>query len=199
MKRKHKIIHGHGVNDADYNTNRTEIVNGKQKIVWSCQIYLTWRAMIRRCYCEKTHVFHPTYKCCSVSEEWLYFSNFREWMKNQDWEGKDLDKDILCPGNKVYSKSACIFVSRPLNLFLNSNKAMRGDSPLGTSYRKRTDSYEAHCSNPFTKKIEYLGLFKDPTDAHLAWKARKHELACIYADMQDDERVAEALRTRFAT
>jgi len=35
-------------------------------------------------------------------------------------------------------------------------------------------------------------------DAHLAWKQQKHEYACLLADLQEDSRVADALRQRYA-
>jgi hypothetical protein len=58
--------------------------------------------------------------------------------------------------------------------------------------------FRSYCGNPFTGKVEHLGYFNNPEDAHEAWRQRKHELACRYADEQADERVAKALRERFA-
>jgi len=40
-------------------------------------------------------------------------------MERQDWEGKHLDKDILIPGNKIYSPDRCIFVSSLINLLID--------------------------------------------------------------------------------
>lgn len=56
----------------------------------------------------------------------------------------------------------------------------------------------ARCNNPFTLARECLGFFQDPDAAHEAWRARKHEHACVYADMQTDPRIAKALRARYA-
>jgi hypothetical protein len=42
-------------------------------------------------------------------------SRFIAWAKTKDWEGKQLDKDILIPGNKHYSPDACMFVDPLIN------------------------------------------------------------------------------------
>ena len=73
--------------------------------------------MLQRCYSESHLVRQPTYKGCSVCEEWLTFSNFKSWMEQQDWEGKQLDKDLLVYKNKIYSPETCVFVSSVINSF----------------------------------------------------------------------------------
>lgn len=122
---------------------------------------------------------------------------FRAWMETQDWKGKHLDKDILFQGNKVYSANTCVFVDGVVNTFINDNAAARGEWPIGVHWFEQRQKFVSMCSNPFTKKLEHLGYFTCPQEAHQAWKARKHELACQLADLQADERVAEALRTRY--
>lgn len=119
-------------------------------------------------------------------------------MERQDWEGNQLDKDIIEEGNKLYSPNTCAFVSRDLNYFLNGHGGSRGAYPIGVNQDKSTGRFRAQCRNPFTKRREVLGYFADPISAHQAWRSRKHELACQYADMQTDPRVAKALRLRFA-
>jgi hypothetical protein len=120
-------------------------------------------------------------------------------METQPWAGNQLDKDILVPGNKVYSPETCVFVSSALNSFLLDHGRARGKWPLGVGPHKMTGKFRARCSNPFTGKEESLGMFSDPADAHEAWRARKHEHALRYADMQSDPRVADALRSRFSS
>ena len=123
--------------------------------------------------------------------------NFRSWMETQDWKGKELDKDILFQGNKVYSPDTCVFVDKGVNLLLNSCAASRGEWPIGVHWNEQNQKFQSGCNNPFTRKREYLGYFNCPNQAHQAWKKRKYELACQLADIQTDERVAEALRTRY--
>ena len=59
---------------------------------------------------------------------------------------------------------------------------------------RRKNLYRVECSNPFTGKQEYIGLFATELEAHKAWQAKKHEYACLLADMQTDERIASLTR-----
>ena len=140
---------------------------------------------------------NPTYTGCSVCDEWLTFSNFKRWMEKQDWQGKCLDKDLLIPGNKVYSPDNCALVDAATNLFIGDNAASRGDFPIGVIFDKPTGRFLSRCRNPFTKKFENLGRFFTPEEANLAWRKRKHQLAVQLADLQADERVSKALKTRY--
>ena len=193
LYKKTRLVHGVGINDADYATG-TE-VEGKAV---RCPHYVVWKAMLRRCYDHKFQEHYPTYKGCSVCPEWIYFMNFRDWMMKQDWQGKALDKDLLTVGNKVYSPATCVFVDAMTNNFTNDRGRARGDYQLGVYFHKSVGKFQACCSNPFTKRREHLGVFNCEHQAHLAWKSRKHELANQLADLQPDARVADALRTRYA-
>ena len=200
MKAK-KLVFGVGINDADYVTQRKETieVNGvrKQKLVWICPYYRVWHNMLKRCYSTKYQEKMPTYKGCSVSEEWLRFSNFRRWMEKQDWEGMQLDKDLLFEGNKVYSAETCVFVTSMVNSFTTDSGASRGEWSIGVYWHKPTGKFLSQCSNPFTKKGEHLGCFTCEIEAHQAWLKRKLELAALLAAEQTDERVAKALIERY--
>lgn len=191
------LVHGVGINDAIYSVTANKVVDGRKTQSWICPIYLAWRSMIGRCYSDLCQEKHPTYRGCSVSAEWLTFSKFHSWMSVQDYAGNHLDKDILVPGNKVYSEESCVFVSPKLNTFLNSLSASRGQWPIGVYCHKPSGKFNALCRNPFTGKQESLGLFESPEEAHEKWRARKHQHACSYADIQTDPRVAAALRVRF--
>ena len=88
---KPKLVYGVGINDADYVVQKKETVgyvNGvrKQKIVWECPYYRVWKGMLKRCYSPELQERQPTYKGCSVSKEWLTFSNFRRDRKSVVWE-----------------------------------------------------------------------------------------------------------------
>jgi hypothetical protein len=198
VKKKEKKVRGVGINNADYAVYKTETVNGKSNIIWRCPYYSTWDSMLRRCYYEPYLKKYPTYQGCSVCDDWIYFMTFKAWMETKNWQGKDLDKDILVESNKVYSPETCRFVDRSLNMFLCDSGATRGEWPLGVYWQKAAGKFQVKCKNPFTKKSDYLGLFNCPEAGHLAWRKRKHELACQWADLQDDLDIAEALRKRFA-
>ena len=199
LRKRNKLVYGVGVNNADYMTQKYEIINGKSVRIRKCPFYRTWTGMLRRCYSDKYHQTKPTYKGCTVCDEWLTFSNFKSWMEEQDWQGKQIDKDILVEGNKVYCPEYCIFVDRRINLFVTDRSNDRGEYMLGVSWKKDNGKFQANCSNSFTGKLEFLGLFTDELQAHLAWKARKHELACQLAESEycNDPRLTEVLKTKY--
>lgn len=202
MKPKKKVC-GVGLNDADYAVSEFEAirhVNGKQKrrLAWICPYYKAWKNMLARCYSAKYQEKQPTYIGCSVADEWLTFSNFKAWMEKQDFEGKQLDKDLLVEGNKVYGPDMCVFVTPTVNNFTTDAGASRGEWLIGASWHKSSEKFLAHCNNPFTKKIEHLGLFTTELEAHAAWRKRKQELAHELAAIQTDPRVAKALVDRYS-
>ena len=202
MKSK-KLVYDVGTNDSAYVVQKFEqlgYVGGKQKkkLVWRCPYYRAWRAMLERCYSVKFQERNPTYKGCSVTEEWHTFSNFKAWMKTQNWEGLQLDKDLLFQGNKVYGPEACVFVTQTVNLFTTDRGSKRGEWLLGVDRHKPAEKFQSRCSNPFTKKQENLGLFTCEQEAHNAWLKRKLELAHELAAIQTDERVATALVNRYS-
>ena len=202
MKPK-KLVHGVGNNDADYVVKKYEMIDcadgkKKQKLVWECPCYSAWTSMLARCYSAKLHERRPTYKGCTVSADWHTFSNFKDWMAEQDFEDKQLDKDLLFEGNKVYSAGTCVFVTQVVNKFTTDCRATRGEWLIGVNWDKQSQKFRASCSNPFTKKREYLGLFTYEVEAHEAWLVRKLELAHLLAAEQTDERVATALINRYS-
>ena len=187
------MILGVGVNDANYKTQ--PVVDGKKV---TCPIYIMWKNLLTRCYSNKSLNKCPTYKDCYVCEDWLYFSKFKAWIEGQDWRGKELDKDILSKGNKIYSPEFCVYVSHMTNCFVvEGSQRMAGNWPIGVTYCNKKSSFQAQCNNPFTKKGRHIGYFETPEKAHLAWKKRKHELALQLAELQTDDRVAAALRVRY--
>lgn len=192
IKMTKKLVYGVGVNDADYVVHPK--IKGKQV---RCPFYEKWKGMLTRCYSAKCQAANPTYIGCTVCEEWLKFSSFKSWMEAQDWQGKELDKDIITPGNKVYSPDTCAFVDEATNSFTTDCCASRGNFPIGVTFHRGRGKFQAYCNNQITKKSEYLGIFSCPEQAHSAWKRRKHEIACQLADLQTDKRVADALRVRY--
>lgn len=191
-----KPIYGVGINDADYEISRYEFVGSKRKRIWVCHFYRKWQDMLKRCYSEKYQEKYPTYKGCSVCQEWLIFSNFKAWMEKQDYEGKQLDKDILFPGNKVYNPETCVFVDQRVNSFLIETSAARGEYPIGVSWHKSCNKFKASCGDG-SGKSKHLGHFSTELEAHKAWLDFKLKLAYQLAAEQTDLRIAKALIERY--
>jgi hypothetical protein len=192
MQKNKKLFCGVGINDANYVVQPT--INGKRVM---CQFYMAWNNMLMRCYSAKFQAKQPTYIGCEVATEWLSFMAFRDWMIMRDWQDRELDKDLLFPGNKVYGPETCVFISSGLNKFANENAAARGEFPLGVYWSKCAGKFRARCSNPFTGENEHLGYFTCPDAAHEAWRKRKHELALQIAALHADPRIAAALSVRY--
>ena len=194
-----KLVYGIGVNDLGYKTQVYEYVTengGKRirKLVSRCKYYEVWRNMLERCYSEKHLESRPTYIGTSVCREWVYASEFKKWMEQQDWEGKCLDKDIIVPGSKLYSPETCAFVLNATNSFVTARAASRGEYPIGVTLCKSTGRYKASCKNPFSRENEHLGYFSTTEEAHEAWRKRKHELAQLVANTESDLRIVRALK-----
>lgn len=142
----------------------------------------------------------PSYKGCTVCDEWLKFSNFKAWMEQQDWQGKQLDKDIIKPGNTIYCPEFCAMVCKLTNSFVVDKKSCRGKYPLGVHFCIRSKKFAAQCGDTFAGKHKSIriGYYNTPEEAHRAYLAVKHELAIELAEIQTDKRVAEALVNRYS-
>ena len=171
-KNSRRKIHGVGINDADYFTQYKGV---------SCPYYHKWKKMLERCYSDKWKKNKPTYSECVVCVEWLTFSNFKEWMLTQDWVGKELDKDIIFSGNKVYSPDACIFVSREINLLIQHKKSKFA---TGVNYHKRDKVFCTAVSH--NGSHDHIGSYRTEMEAHDAYKIRKYEIIKEVAMLQSE-------------
>lgn len=111
-----------------------------------------------------------------MCEDWLYFSNYFKWYKDNYVEGWHVDKDLLTD-SKEYSPDTCIFVPRVLNNFLTDSAAARGDLLIGLTYRKTNGKIRCRVNNPLTGVRENLGDFTDLDEAIKARTLRKLEIA----------------------
>ena len=119
-------------------------------------------------------------------------------MEQQDWEGKELDKDLLVYKNKIYSPETCCFISHTLNTYLRSSNKTRGIYPIGVSYHTNPKMinpskhpYVATISNK--GKTVRLGYYLTPEEAHKAWQKAKIKQAQDLAVEQTDERIVQGL------
>lgn len=171
-----KLVSGIGVNDASYIVQPS--TNG---VVLMCPFYRIWKAILLRCY-TSTNKKDPTYVDCYVCDEWIKFSNFKLWMEKQDWIGKEIDKDILIQGNKVYSPDTCLFVSKRINALVTIKKGREGKYKQGVI--KLYNKFYARCN---IDGIQIpIGSFYTEGEAFAAYKEVKYKHIKEVAEKQSE-------------
>ena len=92
--------------------------------------YRVWHDIMRRCYSEHSKDRFPAYyHICTVSEEWHNYQNFAKWFEENKYEVNErlhIDKDILCPGNKIYCEEMCMLVPQRINMLFANKPNKRG-------------------------------------------------------------------------
>lgn len=95
--------------------------------------YIVWSGMLYRCYGDLTAKKYPTYADVKVCEEWYNFQNFAHWYCNTGYYNMsyELDKDLLFPGNRVYSPNTCCMVPQEINNVVSGNNPRKTNLPTG--------------------------------------------------------------------
>lgn len=154
---KKKVL-GVGVNDYPFPVNSS----GK-----TMTAYNKWNNILQRCFSGSWKENKPTYKDCTICEEWKTFSNFLKWFDENYKEGYVIDKDILIKGNKLYSPDTCCCVPPRINGILINRTNDRGKYPVGVSFHK--GKYTGSVSTGTGSSI-YIGIYDNPQDAFNAYK-----------------------------
>ena len=182
-----KLYLGVGIRDFTYPVSRRDGVNKVR-----CPYYIKWKSMMDRGYSTSWKTKHKSYVGVSVCIEWHSFMKFRAWMITQDWQGKELDKDILYPDNKIYSPDKCMFVTKKINTLLLDSFSSRGNLPVGVSFDKGSKKYRARVNyNGHTKNI---GNFKTVAEAQTAYVIEKVKIITEAISKTDDERIRKGLK-----
>ena len=140
--------------------------------------YNIYSHMLRRCYDPKLHEKESTYKGCTAENDWLNFQNMAEWIDKNYYEipgeRMHLDKDILCKGNKVYSRDTCIFVPQRINKLFTKRDKARGDNPIGVTPTS-SGNYQVRCDGVNGERI-YLGSYSTKEEAFQVYKEYKERV-----------------------
>ena len=109
--------------------------------------YRTWRRIYDKCYSEKYHKDHPTYKNCTIGTEWHNFQVFGDWFE-ENWKpwmdsSWHLDKDLLVKGNKMYSSETCCIVPQEINNIFVKHTVNCEGTPVNIRISKSRKKYEA--------------------------------------------------------
>lgn len=156
--------------------------------------YKTWNNMLIRCYDQKEKLKHEAYyDICMVCEKWHNYQNFAEWYTNNYYqvgtERMHLDKDILYPGNKLYSPETCLIVLQRINmLFLNkSNKRglPNGIIRVKRGYLAKYNQKELGIFNTIDEAFFYYAKAKEMKIQEVAQDYRNVIPAKLYAALMD--------------
>lgn len=177
-----RTVYGVGINDVPGAANKRHY-------------YTVWRNVFGRCYNPPLQARYPTYIGCTVDPRWHYLSNFKQWYDEQgDVTGKQLDKDIISPGNKVYGPDTCFFVSPQLNTFFNKRDKLRGKYPIGVYVDHNKIQRPFKCSLMLRGKTKTIGYYSTPEEAHQAFiQAKKEILLEKFILPETDQRLKQAL------
>lgn len=192
MKSSSILVHGIGVKGMQYPAWK----DGK-----NTREYVTWEGMLNRCTQKYWDKF-PTYIGTICSDSFKSYSYFYEWCQkqvgfgNKDENGKiwQLDKDILIKGNKLYSEDTCVFVPQRVNYLLIKSNSTRGEHPIGVSKHSKCERFTACCNSD--GKLTYIGSFRTPEEAFMAYKEFKESSILSVAENYKDKidrRVYDAL------
>lgn len=182
METSTKLVGGWGIKDI--------ITTSKDPL------YNKWKKMIYRCKLPSNPMYkNYGAKGVDICLEWKYYSNFYQWAGNYDWEGKEIDKDLLGDG-KLYSPDTCCFLPKALNTFLTGpTHGTRGKYPAGVYfYGKHSPNkpYRVQCCD-LTGKQTDLGSYSTVSAAYQAYVNQKTKLTLRYAEKQTDLRIRSGL------
>lgn len=136
-------VGGRGFNNP---TKPKNLLEGEALAKWTSMLSRTSKSLLSKGY-------STNYSGVSVCDEWLDFSQFSEWYYQERslWVGYEhpleLDKDILNPSAKRYSKDTCSLVPSSLNTLF------RRSHPVNLASLKR--EYKA-CRNYLKKDIKVV-------------------------------------------
>lgn len=138
--------------------------------------YERWRGMLRRCYSEAERHKNPTYKGCTVSDNFKSYEFFYEWYNKQVGcdQGWCLDKDLLAKGNKQYREDLCILLPYEINNVLTKTNRLRGKHPIGVHWCNTKKVFVAQVNRGGGKQ-DYFGQYSTPEEAFQAYKVAKED------------------------
>lgn len=103
-----------------------------------------------------------------VDPEWHNFQNFAQWRTTQPGheEGWVLNKDLLYPGNRVYSPVACMLIPKQFDSILSYENKSKNKLPPGVS--RCGKKYQVHFM-----ALRTPGVFETPEEAFQDYKSKK--------------------------
>tara|TARA_R100000988_G_scaffold9434_1_gene5332 strand:- start:15 stop:758 length:744 start_codon:yes stop_codon:yes gene_type:complete len=182
-----ELIYGVGINDVmiPYFTES--------------RIWRQWGGIIRRTDKRDPNMHnYESYKDCTLDPRWYKLSVFKEWIEQwDDYGNKEVDKDILITGNKIYGPDTCLMVRPIVNSWFRPNAA-KGDLPRGVSWNtawrrgKSPNPYSAQIT-PIGGKRTGLGYYSTVEEASIVFESARKEQLKILIETETDLTVKNAL------
>jgi len=168
----------------------------------STRTWKTWSGIIRRTDNRDPKWINEqnktSYLGCTLDSRWYKLSVFKEWIEKwDDFENKEIDKDILIPGNKIYGPDTCLMVRPIVNSWFKPNAA-KGDLPRGVCWNstwkrgKSPNPYRAQIT-PIGGKRTGLGYYATIEEASAAFEKARKEQIQILIETETDSRVKNAM------
>jgi len=163
----------------------------------------TWAGIIRRTDKRDMKWLTTTgkeqYIDCTLDPVWFKLSVFKEWIEQwDDFENKEIDKDLLIPGNKHYGPDTCLMVRPVVNAWFKVKKHGGGSLPRGVTinsrYREGTKQkpYRTQIT-PIGGKRTALGYFNTPEEAAAVFEQARREQIKVLIETETDPRVRNAM------
>lgn len=195
--KKPRLVHGVGVNDSPTPVASYQMIQGRPKLIRICPIYVKWTSMLSRCYSKAYRSKRPAYEHVTVCTDWLRFTAFEQWAKSQDWEGNELDKDLLSTEALTYSPETACFMSLRLNRLITVRAGSNGVE-FGVTRSAKDKKYTASHKDKFGNLV-HLGRFSELKDARSRWFKYKLDLALAIAFEHKDPRIYPAVVKRLTS
>ena len=184
------LVYGVGVNDV-------MIPEFTKSRIWK-----QWNGIIRRT--DKRDLVwlqtKPTYVDCTLDPRWFILSVFKEWVEGwDDYQNKEVDKDLLIPNNKVYGPDTCLMVRPIVNKWFKHD--FSGDLPRGVSWNtawkrgKSPNPYRAQIT-PIGGKRTSLGYYSTVEEASAVFEQARKEQIQFLIDTEKDPIVKQAMIDR---
>jgi len=167
----------------------------------STRTWKTWSGIIRRTdKRDPKWVNQPGkeyYAGCTLDPRWYKLSAFKEWIEQwDDFENKEVDKDILIPGNRIYGPDTCLMVRPIVNAWFKPT--IKGDLPRGVSWNscwkkgKSPNPYRAQIT-PIGGKRTALGVYATIEESSAVFEKARKEQIKVLIETETDSKVKNAM------
>ena len=158
---------------------------------------LIYNGILKRCYDEESKKMFPWYEKATMCDEWRNDpSLFIRWYESNyyevDGESIQVDKDLLFPGNKIYSPDKCCLLPITLNSLLANCKKpyhrddsilarrINKDLPLGVRYNKAKKKFYGQLT--INGDVIKFDECNSPEEAFAIYKRHKEAYILVMAD-----------------